>query len=158
MAASIDRADNAKFLEQFRYTIVASQLLSGHSLMGPHPPPSNPDIASATSVTQGLASSTEGIVASILGALALSIVLSWATTNSPAQFTKKRLPFLVVLGAASILLGQVFMRRQWLRYRREQALTEVASFISASQEFDGASSAALSLIQEVELVSRGYRM
>ncbi len=30
----IDRADNAKFIEQFRYTIVASQLLSGHSILG----------------------------------------------------------------------------------------------------------------------------
>ena len=72
--------------------------------------------------------------------------------------TRKRLIFLLVLCAAGVLLGQIYMKRQWLRYRREQALTEITSFVANSHQFDGVTGAALSLVQEVELVSRGYRM
>jgi hypothetical protein len=63
-----------------------------------------------------------------------------------------------VLLVAVAVVAQVYVRQQWLRYLRNQALAEVTMFTSKSQDFDSASSAALSLIQEVELVSRGYRM
>lgn len=157
VAASIDRADNARFLEKFRYTIVASQLLSGHSVLGPHHPPANANDAAGNGYV-GPTYSTEGILASVLAALALAVVLSWVLGSAPTGITRKRLVFLVILIAAGVVLGQVYMRRQWLRYRRDQSLSEVTSFVSASQDFDSVSGAALSLIQEVELVSRGYRM
>lgn len=158
VAASIDRADNARFLEKFRYTIVASQLLSGHSILGPHQPPVNADEATAGAGYVGPTYSTEGMLASVLAALALAVVLSWVLGSAPTYVTRKRLVFLAVLVAAGVVLGQVYMKRQWLRYRRDQSLLEVASFVSASQDFDSVSGAALSLIQEVELVSRGYRI
>lgn len=152
MTASIERVDNAKFLEQFRYTIIASQLLSGHSGLGhhqahPNPTPSNND-------DQRLLS-TEGILASILVALAVAVILSWVLQNG---ITRKRLIFLLLLCVAGLLLGQIHMKRQWLRYRREQSLSEITTFITNSHNFDSATGAALSLVQEVELVSRGYRM
>ena len=102
--------------------------------------------------------SLEGIFASVLGALSVAIILSWILSPGPSYVTRKRLFFLVLLLTALALLGPVYMRRQWLRYRREQSLLEVASFVSNSHDFDSATGAALSLIQEVELVSRGYRM
>ncbi|CAG7556993.1 unnamed protein product, partial [Fusarium equiseti] len=153
VAASIDRADNAKFLEQFRYTIIASQLLSGHSGLGqsqfgssgPSPLSSNDESLL----------STEGIIASVLAALAVAVVLSWVLGSG---VTKKRLIFLLLLCAAGALLGQIYMKRQWLRYRRSQSLSEITSFVEHSHNFDSATGAALSLIQEVELVSRGYRL
>ncbi|UPK99439.1 hypothetical protein LCI18_010374 [Fusarium solani-melongenae] len=154
VAASIDRADNAKFLEQFRYTIIASQLLSGHSGLGQHQltanGPNGPPHDEAKSLL-----STEGILASILAALAIAVILSWVVESG---VTRKRLIFLLILCAAAMLLGQVYMRRQWLRYRRSQSLLEITAFIEHSHAFDTASGAALSLIQEVELVSRGYRL
>jgi hypothetical protein len=153
VAASIDRADNAKFLEQFRYTIIASQLLSGHSGLGQSQLGNNAPISLTTE--DGSLLSTEGIVASILAALAVAVVLSWVLGSG---VTKKRLVFLVLLCAAAVLLGQVYMKRQWLRYRRSQSLSEITSFIEHSHNFDSVSGAALSLIQEVELVSRGYRL
>ena len=64
----------------------------------------------------------------------------------------------MVLAIASTFIGRVYLRRQWLRYRRQQALTEINSFVSHSHEIDGVVGAALGLIQEVELVSRGYRL
>lgn len=154
VAASIDRADNAKFLEQFRYTIIASQLLSGHSGLGQYQLSADVGVAPVNDEDQSIVS-TEGIIASVLAALAVAVILSWVVENG---VTRKRLVFLVLLGAASILLGQVHMRRQWLRYRRSQSLSEITKFIENSHSHDSASGAALSLIQEVELVSRGYRI
>jgi uncharacterized membrane protein len=155
VAASIDRANNAKFLEQFRYTIVASQLLSGYSVPGRY----NPNLPSPPSVDQQQSLlSVEGILASVLGALAVAIVLSWILSKGPSHITRKRVILLVLVIAALSFLGPVYMRRRWLRYRREQSLSEMTSFVSNAHSFDSATGAALALVQEVELVSRGFRM
>jgi hypothetical protein len=71
---------------------------------------------------------------------------------------EKRVIFAAVLLVAGGFLSQIYIRQQWLRYLRNQTLAEVTAFVTKSQDFDSASSAALALIQEVELVSRGYRM
>ncbi|CAM1506729.1 Fc.00g063700.m01.CDS01 [Cosmosporella sp. VM-42] len=153
VAASIDRADNAKFLEQFRYTIIASQLLSGHAGLGQ--PQINPNANAPSDSDDQSIISTEGIVASVLAALAVAVILSWVVESG---VTRKRLVFLLVLCVAGVLLGQIYMKRQWLRYRRDQSLSEITAFIAHSHNLDGATGAALSLVQEVELVSRGYRL
>ncbi len=153
----MDRADNEKFLEQFRYIIIASQLLSGHTVAARRHAGAEA-LAAATESDQSLLSN-EGIIASILGALAIAVVLSWIFGHKKDSYvTKKRLIFLAVLLVASGALGQVYVRRQWLRYRREQSLSELSGFIINSHEFDSAVEATLALVQEVELVSRGYRM
>ncbi|KAL5087298.1 Mysoin-binding motif of peroxisomes domain-containing protein [Trichoderma afarasin] len=158
LAASLDRADNARFLEQFRYTIIASQLLNGHSLLGGHRPPALRTPSSTTDSNDQSLLSTEGIIVSVVGALALAVFLSWALSSAPWPVTKRRLILVLIIAAAAVLVGQVFVRRQWLRYRREQSLSEISTFISNSQNFDSATEATLSLVQEVELVSRGYRI
>ncbi|KAK7427670.1 hypothetical protein QQZ08_005776 [Neonectria magnoliae] len=154
VAASIDRADNAKFLEQFRYTIIASQLLNGHSAIAQHPLSAHSGVTPTNDENQSLLS-TEGILASILAALAVAVISSWVVESG---ITRKRLVFFIFLCVAGILLGQIYMRRQWLRYRRSQSLSEITAFIENSHSQDSTSGAALSLIQEVELVSRGYRI
>lgn len=65
--------------------------------------------------------------------------------------------FLTVLVLLAIVL-YAYMRRQWLQYLRQQSLSEISEFVAKAQEFDSAAAGALSLVQEVELVSRGYRM
>ena len=102
--------------------------------------------------------SPEGILGSILGGLAVAVVLSWLTGKTPLHLSRKRLAFLALLLSMATFLGRVYMRRQRLRYRRDQALSEITSFVSNSNDFDSACEATLSLVQEVELVSRGYRM
>lgn len=156
-AANIDSADNAKFLEKFRYTIVASQLLSGHSVLGQHTSFSHPP-RTHTFQDDGSPYSSEGVLVSVAGALVLALVLSWVLRTDAPLLSRKRLVVLFLLIPASVLVGQVLMRRQWLHFRRQQSLSEISSFVYNSQEFDGTSAAALALIQEVELVSRGYRM
>ena len=72
--------------------------------------------------------------------------------------TKRRVVLAVFVLTVAALVAHFYIRQQWLRYLRNQALAEIKTFVAKSHEFDSASSAALALIQEVELVSRGYRL
>ncbi|KXX77448.1 Vezatin [Madurella mycetomatis] len=157
VASRIDRADNLKFIEQFRYTIVASQLLNGHSITGQHSYYSRPKGTSEPPQDEVAATST-GMLATAAAALAVAWVVSWMYSGGYAHLTKKRVTFGAAVLVAVGLVSHVYLRQQWLRYLRNQALSEVSAFVSRSQDFDSATSAALSLIQEVELVSRGYRI
>lgn len=56
------------------------------------------------------------------------------------------------------VLFYAFAKRQWLKYLRHQAVDAAVTFISNAQGFDSAASGSVVFIQEVELVSRGYRM
>lgn len=157
MASRIDRADNLKFIEQFRYTIVASQLLSSHSISGPHNFYNHQKETLATTQDPRVPTST-GLLVTAAGALLIAWIISWVYTGGYSHLTKKRVIFAAILLVATVLVGNVFVRQRWLKYLRDQALAEVNTFVSRSQDFDSAASAALSLIQEVELVSRGYRL
>ncbi|KAK5990877.1 hypothetical protein PT974_09152 [Cladobotryum mycophilum] len=156
VAASLDRSDTIKFLEQFRYAIIASQLLSGHSILGRRLPIINAPVASTDKHDQSLLSA-EGLLISILAALAVAAILSWVLGSS-SQLTWKRAVLLLVLVAVSAFFGQIYARHKTLRDRQDQALYEISSLVSSSQDFDSASEATLALVQEVELVSRGYRL
>jgi len=98
------------------------------------------------------------LVATAAGALLVAWIISWVSYGGYANLTKKRVLFAVVFSGATILVYKVYIQQQWLRYLRSQALAEVTHFVSISQAFDSVSSSALALVQEVELVSRGYRL
>ncbi|RDA85777.1 hypothetical protein CP532_6307 [Ophiocordyceps camponoti-leonardi (nom. inval.)] len=158
LAASVSHSDNAKFLEQFRYTIIASQLLSGHSISSHRPPVSASAAPTLDERDQPLLS-TEGVIVPVLGALAVAALLSWLRgSGALSGMTRKRMVLLLAVIAVSAVFGRVLMRRQWLRLRREQTLSELTALVSNSRDFDSATEATLSLVQEVELVSRGYRI
>ncbi|KAH7376516.1 Mysoin-binding motif of peroxisomes-domain-containing protein [Plectosphaerella cucumerina] len=158
VASRIDRAGSSKFLEQFRYTIVASQLLSGHTIAGSNAAQSRPPPGDGQNQNGNPLLDPTGAIGTVLGALAFALAISWMQGAGGSGFTKRRIAVLVILTAITAGVIQVFMRRQWLRYRRHQALSEVSDFVSHTQDFDSATAAAISLIQEVELVSRGYRL
>jgi hypothetical protein len=65
--------------------------------------------------------------------------------------------FLASLICLSLIL-YAYMRRKWLHYLRQQTLSEISDFVLTAQQFDHVAANAMSLVQEVELVSRGYRM
>jgi hypothetical protein len=54
--------------------------------------------------------------------------------------------------------GYTYLRMQWLQYLRQQAVDGASALVANLQAFDASTSSALALIQEVELVSRGYRL
>jgi len=64
---------------------------------------------------------------------------------------------LAVLSVAVTILWR-FIRKAWLQRVRAQAVDGVSELTTSAQTFDAAISAAISVIQEVELVARGYRI
>ncbi|KUI66252.1 Rhomboid protein 1, mitochondrial [Cytospora mali] len=157
VATTLDRADNSKFLEQFRYTIVASQLLSGHSILGQHVPVQSSKISVGIDQDPNTPSQT-GLLITAVGALGIAWFISWLYGGGYTHLTKKRVVVFVVVFAIAGVASQAYIKQQWLRYVREQTLAEITTFVSKAQDFDSITSAAVALVQEVELVSRGYRL
>ncbi|ODM24017.1 hypothetical protein SI65_01607 [Aspergillus cristatus] len=157
--ARIGQSDNARFLEQFGYVIVASQLLNEHSA------PSYTSAADVLSHAQPAElpslSTTFGLQGAIVtGATSFSIawLLHWSRPRSGTGINPRKVGILMVLMPVLGVLFYAFAKRQWLKYLRHQAVDAAANFISNAQGFDSAASASVVFIQEVELVSRGYRI
>lgn len=65
--------------------------------------------------------------------------------------------FLAFVAGASLVL-HAYMRRQLLQSLRQETLSKTSNFVASAHQFDHVVAGALSLVQEVELVSRGYRL
>lgn len=65
---------------------------------------------------------------------------------------------LLVVMTFLAMASYTYMRRQWLQYLRQQSLEGISDFVVTAHDFDRAATGALTLVQEVELVSRGYKM
>ncbi|KAL5596878.1 uncharacterized protein BROUX77_006826 [Berkeleyomyces rouxiae] len=162
VSAHISRVDNANFLEKFRYTIVASQLLSGHSILGqsiPYvPKSSSANDSNSSSMPAGDDALLHASILPVVGAIAVAFLIPWLASGGVGALSKRRMFLLALVVTAVVLVSPVYFKQQYLRLRRDQALTEVTNFVAHAQSFDSASGAAIALIQEVELVSRGYRL
>ena len=91
-------------------------------------------------------------------AFALVWLIHWSRDGRTNSFHKGRISFVI---ATFILVGTVlyaYARRQWLLYLRQQAVKAASTVVTNLQAFNSSSSAGLLLIQEVELVARGYRL
>ncbi|KAJ5688696.1 hypothetical protein N7462_003088 [Penicillium macrosclerotiorum] len=136
--ARIARGDNERFLEQFGYVIVASQLLNEHSA---------PSYTSAADV-----------VSAAQPAELPSLDDIWTTGRHCLGINPRKVGVLLVLVPVLGVFFYAFAKRQWLKYLRHQAVEAAGIFIGNAQGFDSAASASVVFIQEVELVSRGYRI
>ena len=63
----------------------------------------------------------------------------------------------IILSLGALGLYHYF-RRQWLEFLRCEVVRNASVLVSNAQNFDTAASSAITFVQEVELVSRGYRM
>lgn len=159
MNARIGRSDNERFLEQFGYVIVASQLLNEHSA------PSYTSAADVLSTSQPAdlpsLSTTFGLQGAVVTAstsFSIAWLLHWSRPRTGTGINPRKVGALLILVPVIGVIFYAFAKRQWLKYLRHQAVEAAASFISNAQGFDSAASASVVFIQEVELVSRGYRM
>ncbi|KAJ6080356.1 hypothetical protein N7467_010109 [Penicillium canescens] len=155
----LPRSDNERFLEQFGYVIVASQLLNEHSA------PSYTSASDVLSATQPTAlpslSTTFGIQGAIVTActsFSIAWLLHWSRSRTGSGLNPKKVGVLLILVPVLGVLFYAFAKRQWLKYLRHQAVDAAGTFIGNAQGFDSAASASVVFIQEVELVSRGYRI
>lgn len=159
MNARIGRGDNERFLEQFGYVIVASQLLNEHSAPSYT---SAADVLSAAqpadlpslSTTFGL----HGAAVTAVTSFSIAFLLHWGRSKTGSGLNPRRVGILLILVPVLGILFYAFAKRQWLKYLRHQAVEAAGTFIGNAQGFDSAASASVVFIQEVELVSRGYRM
>lgn len=138
---------------------MASQLLNTHSYIGQTGPGLSSDAAVLSSSAPQLGTlSFQGIGITASLAFALASLVHWVRGGRPSAVGFGRLiVFLVILVLLAMIL-YAYMRRQWLQYLRQQTLVGISEFVTKAQDLDSSAMGALTLIQEVELVSRGYRM
>ncbi|MCJ1389271.1 hypothetical protein MMC18_002127 [Xylographa bjoerkii] len=153
----LGRTENAQFLEQFRYTIIASQLFSDHSNTTAY---NSYNTAREVPAEQDLQINFTWKGIYLTGGGAFAFVLAIHRARSIARnYSSGWGLFLAsaILALAAIALYTLF-RRQYLLYVRNQAIDSATSLVENAHGLDAATSAAITLVQEVELVSRGYRI
>ncbi|KAF2465044.1 uncharacterized protein BDR25DRAFT_92481 [Lindgomyces ingoldianus] len=154
----LGRADNQRFLEHFRYLVVASQLLSEQ---GGLRAAAIPNFASDERAQQRefRVATTNLTGAALTGATAFILVwlVHWSRGRANG-FSKGRFFVVLLVFAAVTTTCYAYVRRQWLQYLRQQAVEGASALVTNLQAFEASTSSALALIQEVELVSRGYRL
>ena len=161
LGSRLGRNDNAQFLEQFRYIIIASQLLNEHTnsiynaVSAVREPTSSP--GESEEINQFRYTWT-GIccTAGVAFAMAWSAHMARIFARSYSSNLASYILYLIL----AIFLSSLFiiLRRQWLLHIRNEAISAASSLVANAQSFDAIASATITLIQEVELVSRGYRM
>ena len=162
--SGVDRTQNGRFLEQLRYSIIASQLLIEQSRPVHHRAHSNPNGHLPHHVDpqsfQGTAVSPKGATISGLS----SFVVAWAfhsirnqvVESSWSQGTKLGYITLLLLTVATALFGY-FWRKRTQRIHHD-AIDSMSTLVAESHVFDELISTSLTLIQEIEVVARGYEL
>ena len=101
---------------------------------------------------------SSGLLLTSASAFAMAWLIRWLRYKAWDSRNGRRISLVTVVVAFAAVVLYAFSRRQRLVNLRMQAVEGASSVTSIAQSFDAAASAALTLIQEVELVSRGYRM
>lgn len=104
-----------------------------------------------------MTTSLYGAAATAVVAFALVYLIHWTRTGRNG-LSKSRVALVLLVFVVAAFVGYAYVRRQWLKFLRRNAVTEVTSLTANWQAFEVSASSALSLIQEVELVSKGYRL
>lgn len=99
-----------------------------------------------------------GVAVTASFAFALAWLIHWTRGGGTSAAGRGRMVIFLALLVGFSMISYAYMRKQWLQYLRQQSLAELSEFVTKAQEFDTAVAGALTLVQEVELVSRGYRM
>ena len=153
---------NTQFLERFRYNIVASQLLSERSNSAAHRRHRNLQAQDSETNRYDPENKT---VASPIGlcwtafvAFVLVFSIRWLRQRVDLSLNVPRMILLSIGLASFSTVVYSYLRRQWLHRLRLRAIENASELTGNMQEFDAAVWAGVTLIQEVELVSRGYHM
>jgi len=147
-ATNIQPVSSEQILEQFRYIIVASQLLSDEA-------PPRPVENEAYEQDQSL---LHGAVATAV----LSFIAAWTLHWLRSRRSTLRALTWFELGPyciATFCVGVVvllFSRRQYSKYVQKAAAASLTQLVNQAHTFDSTASRTLRFIQEVELVARGY--
>lgn len=149
-------------MERFRYTIVASQLLNDSSNPRPYQRKELPTITDTLSAqwepkTHFVPSST-GLLITGVTAFVLAWSVRWLNDRLCSSYRTSWNSLLLASASALSVVMYYYSRRQRLHNLRVQAVNNATKLTTNAQNFDAAAAAGTTLIQEVELVSRGYSM
>ena len=149
-ALSVTTSSGDRFLERFRYRIVASQLLSEDEKTKQHRVASLEELPAHVSL-RGAASATSL-------SFAFAWVLHWLQSRLKS-LPSARWPDLCLdicfVACLCGILGFV-ARKQYLKFTRQTAAIATSHLLLVSQELDEAIKKVLRYIQEIEVVARGY--
>ena len=150
-ATTIQPVSSEQILEQFRYIIVASQLLSDEA------PPRNIE----HEPRERDKSLLQGAVATAVLSFVAAWIVHWLRSRRSTIIGSLSWGELCTYCLAAFCLGAallLFSRRQYSKYVQKTAATSLARLVNDSHTFDMAASKTLRFIQEVELVARGYEL
>ncbi|EPS45090.1 hypothetical protein H072_882 [Dactylellina haptotyla CBS 200.50] len=164
--------ENLQFVERFRYILVASQLLNEQASVAnydlrdtsalPTPSTAAANVESSFSIVTWFGNPSPRFYAyTAASIIILSILISYLSRGGSERklaFGKSRAAITVLLSMALALLVFAHMRRKKLRNLRTDAISSAEAFVENCQMFDVVVANAITLIQEIELVSRGYRL
>ena len=153
---------DAHFLEQFRYIIVASQLLSEHSHQTSSkrrsPPKPAGYLPSHRAQDGQFVPSPLGLSLTASTAFLLAWIVRWLHKKVLTRHGVPGILFLFLLFVPALTSIYAYVRRQSLHNLRLEAVKSASVLTTNMQGFDAVTSAGITSIQEIELVSRGYRM
>lgn len=99
-----------------------------------------------------------GVIVSGVGAFVFVCMVNWARGGTGPYGRWSRILSTFVLLIVFGVIAYQYLRHQSLEDLRRQAIDAAAQFVTESQSFDASAIAALNIIQDVELVSRGYKL
>lgn len=151
-ATSVAALHDERFVERFRWTIIASQLLSDDSTARVRPP----DDDAALNISL----SARGALFAVGLSFFVPWLLAWTRSKlrSPTAVSWTQISFYTALAVCVNCFLLFALRRQYSRFIRQSAVSSAARFVSEAHHFDAATSGALRHIQEIEVVARGYQM
>ena len=167
---NLRHAENARFLERFRYIIITSQLLNDQvNLLRYAPfdarpasaaggPPGASALGPPGASALGPSFSLVGVLTTSLAAFFLVWLVDWARGSDQAHLRIYRTLSVFFVALVCIPLLRSHLRRKSLALLRQRALASAGTLITCSQSYDAAAAATLTAIQDVELVARGYRL
>lgn len=159
------KSEHNHFLDQFRFILVGSQLLTERGKSTHHRKESDqrdPHAATPLTTDPQLPFSLEGALTAAL----IPFVIVWALSYLGWQIFSKNfvwrdgadllVPVLALAAVSSYLYA--YASRKLRETICRSALVEASRMINAAQSFDSISSAAITLVSELEVISRGYEL
>ena len=146
------QAAEDRTLERFRYLIVASQLLSDD------PKPRSNLVEQDEAIT-----STFTVRGAFVSAF-LSFFAAWlASSITRRRRTWSEISWLEFCIYTSLVVGfttflAILARRRYIRFVQKACVSALSILVHEAHDVDGTVSSSLRLIQEVEVVARGYNM
>ena len=155
--STLGSADDDRFMEHFRYIIIASQLLNDH--VGPTSSEAPYNLESpSTTLFPSISATSGGALTVAIASFTSAWLVHWVRGGEEPTLHLDRICISLIVCAILALTLYAYATRQCFQRIRHEAIQATSKFVLCIQGLERASTSVLSMIQEVEVISRGYRM